>query len=190
MSENEEKPKVKMGRPRKEMDWEKFDTLCGYHMTLEDIAAMLGMDMDTVEKRCREDKGLSFSELWVQKSAPMRSRLRVTLWQIGLGTPNVYDKDTGKLLKKERQPDTGMCYFLARNHLGMKNTWDSDAVVPMEEMSGAALNKLTDREIEQKIKELLQKTGINGQKGKVGEAEPEKAEGSDSGSNGSARTPE
>jgi hypothetical protein len=50
-----------MGRPRKEMDWEKFKQLCELHCTASEMSHILNMDEDTLNERCKETHGETFA---------------------------------------------------------------------------------------------------------------------------------
>lgn len=69
-------PKNKGGRPRKEVDWDKVDKMCAIHCTGEEQASLLDMSYDTLERRCREEKGVSFAEYFKQKAADGKMSLR------------------------------------------------------------------------------------------------------------------
>ena len=57
----------KMGRPKIEINWEVFDTYCALQCTLREIAHVLGCSEDTIERRVREQKGMSFAEYFNRK---------------------------------------------------------------------------------------------------------------------------
>lgn len=67
-----------MARPRKEIEWPIFDYLCANQCTLEEIASVLKVSADTVERRVFEEFGKSFAEVFDQKRkagfASLRSR--------------------------------------------------------------------------------------------------------------------
>jgi len=69
-------PKKKMGRPRKEVNWEEFDKLCAIQCTEEEIAAWYDMTIDTLNARCKEEYGQTFSEVYAQKRQEGFSSLR------------------------------------------------------------------------------------------------------------------
>jgi hypothetical protein len=75
---------AKTGRPRKEMDWKKFNELCQIHCTQDEIAAVLDVSVDTIDKRCKEEFNLCFSELYKQKRAGGRASLRHRQFQLAM----------------------------------------------------------------------------------------------------------
>lgn len=75
----------KIGRPRKELDWAEFDKLCLIQCTEQEIAGWFDMSVETLKKRCVEEYGLTFLELYAQKSAEGKSSLRRAQWKAALG---------------------------------------------------------------------------------------------------------
>lgn len=68
-SQEEVKTKVPgFGRPKVEFSWETFDSLCLIQCTGEEIAAVLNVTMDILEKRCVETWGVTFAERYRVKS--------------------------------------------------------------------------------------------------------------------------
>ena len=65
-----------MGRPRKEVDWKQFDQLCAIQCTEEEIAAWFDMNLDTLNTRCKEEHGATFSDVYGQKRQAGKSSLR------------------------------------------------------------------------------------------------------------------
>lgn len=72
---------AKIGRPKLPIDWVQFDKLCAMHCTLEEIASFLNLSMDTVERRCLQEKKKPFAELWRQKAARGKISIRRKAWQ-------------------------------------------------------------------------------------------------------------
>lgn len=96
-------PKKKMGRPRKEVNWEEFDKLCAIQCTEEEIAAWYDMTIDTLNARCKEEYGQTFSEVYAQKRQKGFSSLR----------RNQFKRATGG-------SDT-MLIWLGKQYLGQKD---------------------------------------------------------------------
>lgn len=70
------KRKKKRGRPKVPIDWEEFDKLCLIQCTLEEIANWFKCSVDTIENRCKAEKGLLFSEYFKKASAGGKISLR------------------------------------------------------------------------------------------------------------------
>lgn len=54
-----------MGRPKKNLSkeqWASIDYMCMIHCTGEEIAGVLGMDYDTLNRNCKEQKNMFISE--------------------------------------------------------------------------------------------------------------------------------
>jgi hypothetical protein len=68
--------KVKMGRPVIEIDFKLFESLCEIQCTLNEIAGVLKVSADTVERRCKEQYGETFADCYKKLSAPGLMSLR------------------------------------------------------------------------------------------------------------------
>lgn len=64
------------GRPRLDFDVETFEKLCGYQCTLIEISEHMKMSGDTIEARCKEIYGKSFSEVFKLKRSAGHLSLR------------------------------------------------------------------------------------------------------------------
>lgn len=51
-----------MGRPKIQIAWNQVDSMLAYQCTLEEVAAFLDVSEDTVERRTKEDKNMTFAE--------------------------------------------------------------------------------------------------------------------------------
>ena len=58
------------------IDWEKVDKMCAIHCTGEEIAAILGVDYDTLASACKREKNKQCSEYIKEKSANGKMSLR------------------------------------------------------------------------------------------------------------------
>ena len=65
-----------MARPTKNIDWEQVEMMCSIHCTGEEQASILGIDYDTLNKGCKRENGVSFTEYFKQKSAGGKMSLR------------------------------------------------------------------------------------------------------------------
>lgn len=68
-------PGVKDGRPKKVIDWVTFDKLCALHCTAEEIASILGISTDTLDRELKA-QGVTFAERYKEKSAHGKISLR------------------------------------------------------------------------------------------------------------------
>ena len=58
---------AKVGRPLIEIDWDQVDQLCKIQCTGEEIASVLDISYDTLERSCKRDKGENFADYIGQK---------------------------------------------------------------------------------------------------------------------------
>lgn len=67
---------AKIGRPRKEVDWDLVDSLCEIHCTKEEICSIIDMCEETLTTRCRETHDCSFSSYYKKACAGGKRSLR------------------------------------------------------------------------------------------------------------------
>lgn len=104
----------KGGRPRKEIDWEDFDKLCGIQCTQEEIAAWFGVSVDTIERAVKRKFKKGFAEFFKQKKQKGKISLRRVMYQ------------------KAQDGNTTMLIWLSKNYLGMTDkieTFDNEELV-------------------------------------------------------------
>lgn len=73
-----------MGRPKKYLtkeQWASVDYMCMIHCTGEEIAGVLGMDYDTLNRNCKEQKGMFISEYIKQHQNGGKMSLRRAQWK-------------------------------------------------------------------------------------------------------------
>jgi hypothetical protein len=66
----------KMGRPPKDIDWEKLDIYCEHQMSLEDTAYLLDMDSQTLERKIKKKYKLTFRQFRAKKLSSTRMKLK------------------------------------------------------------------------------------------------------------------
>lgn len=81
------KPKTKRppGRPKAEIDWLHVGRLLEAGGTAEGIAATIGIDRDTLYKRCETDNKCTFSTFSQEKRAKGEELLRVAQFKQAIG---------------------------------------------------------------------------------------------------------
>lgn len=67
---------AKMGRPKKEINWDELDRLCAIHCTRQEIADWFGVHEDTIDNHCKEVHGVSFSVYYAQNKSKGKMSLR------------------------------------------------------------------------------------------------------------------
>jgi len=70
------KPTNKGGRPRKEIDQQQFERFCEIQGTLEEIAHVLDVSEDTVERWCKRTYEVGFADTYKKFSATGKMSLR------------------------------------------------------------------------------------------------------------------
>jgi hypothetical protein len=65
-----------MGRPKIEIDWPLLDQLLGIFCTGEECAAILDIDYDTLQRKVKEEKKMTFTEYSEIKKGTGRASLR------------------------------------------------------------------------------------------------------------------
>ena len=95
---------TKTGRPRTiEINWDMFDKLCELQCTEREIAGFFGCSVDTLNSRCKEEYGQTFSELFAQKRKAGHISLRRWQWQ------------------SAEKGNTAMLIFLGKQYLGQSD---------------------------------------------------------------------
>lgn len=75
----------KKGRPLAYIDWDKVDSMCKIQCTGEEIASVLDLSYDTLQRACKREKGMSFAEYLPQKALSGKASLRRTQWKTATG---------------------------------------------------------------------------------------------------------
>ena len=103
MAGEETKTKGKGGRPKKYIDKQLFEQLCGLQCTLEEMEAFFNCDHKTIARWCRETyEGKRFSQVFREKRQIGKISLR-----------------RKQLRLAERS--AAMAIFLGKNYLGQKD---------------------------------------------------------------------
>ena len=111
MAGEETKTKGKGGRPKKYIDKQLFEQLCGLQCTLEEMEAFFNCDHKTIARWCRETyEGKRFSQVFREK------------------------RQIGKLSLRRKQlrlaeRSAAMAIFLGKNYLGQKDEPEEAASV-------------------------------------------------------------
>jgi AraC-like DNA-binding protein len=92
------------GRPKIEIDINLVKNLCEIQCTGEEIASVLGISYDTLERRIKENEGLSFADFYKKNSETGKMSLRRAMFKKAVGEGNVT-----------------MLIWLSKQHLGMKD---------------------------------------------------------------------
>ena len=72
----------KLGRPKKEINVQQFENLCGLQCTLEEIAAFFDCSVDTIERFCKREYKNTFAEVFKLKRGIGKISLRRSQWKL------------------------------------------------------------------------------------------------------------
>ena len=101
-----------MARPKKEINKDGFEKLCGIQCTLAEIAGFFECSEDTIERWCKrtykdaDNKPMSFADVYKKKSANGKISLRRTQFRLAESSP-------------------AMAIFLGKQYLGQKDNVDN-----------------------------------------------------------------
>ena len=91
-----------MARPKKQIDPELFDKLCGLQCSLNEIASFFEVSNKTIERWCKDTFDKPFAEVFADKRVIGKIALRRIQWRLA-----------------EKSPQ--MAIFLGKNYLGQKD---------------------------------------------------------------------
>jgi len=126
------KPKNKGGRPKVKIDYEMLDKLCAIHCTGEEIASILDVDYEALNRRLIEQKKMGFKDYYKKKSA------------------------TGKMSLRRKQIETAlegnvtMLIWMGKQHLEQTDVQSTK----IEHSGKIGLTDLTDLELAKKLEDL------------------------------------
>ena len=98
---------AKRGPKIKQVNWTQVDAMCQIQCTQEEIAAVCGMSVDTLERRCKEEHGVKFADYFAEKRQGGRASLRRRQWSMA-----------------EKNPT--MAIFLGKQYLGQADKVESE----------------------------------------------------------------
>lgn len=98
--------KKAVGRPLIEIDWGSVDKMCLIQCTGEEIASVLNISYDTLERACKRDKKENFADYIAQKKEGGKASLRRKQWKL---------VESG---------NATMCIWLGKQYLGQKDKQD------------------------------------------------------------------
>ena len=94
-----------MVRPRKEIDWKRFQDHCSFQCTQEEIAGKLGIDRETLRKRVKDHYKEDYSAVYKKYSAEGLASLRSQQFHLAKTNASMAIF-LGKVLLKQRE-DSG-----------------------------------------------------------------------------------
>lgn len=97
------------GRPRKEIDQETFEKLCGIQCTLIEICGFFNCSEDTIRRYCRRTYQENFESVFKSKSATGKISLRRSMF-------------------RQAENNATMAIWLSKQHLGMTDKIESTPI--------------------------------------------------------------
>lgn len=98
------------GRPRKEIDQNQFENLCGLQCTLEEICGWFDITDKTLDSWCKRTYGKSFSEVFREKRGLGKISLRRSQWRLA-------------------EKNANMAIWLGKQYLGQRDQVDANLAV-------------------------------------------------------------
>ena len=98
---------AKAGRPRIPIDREEFEKLCNLQCTKVEIAGFFNCSDDTIEKFCRREYNMTFTEIFRIKSAGGKISLRRNMFRMS-------------------ESNATVAIWLSKQHLGMKEKVETE----------------------------------------------------------------
>lgn len=96
-------PETVNGRPQAKVRKDIFENLCAIQCTEQEIAAVLGIDISTLQKWCKKEYGDSFTHVYAEKRLNGKASLRRMQWKHAEKTP-------------------AMAIFLGKNYLNQSDS--------------------------------------------------------------------
>lgn len=109
-----------------EVNWDAVDKLLLIQCTQKEIAGFLGISLDTIRRRCKQDHGMTFKKYAEDKSAGGRASLRRKQW-----------------LHAEKSP--AMAMFMGKQYLGQSDKVETKNINTNAEVD---LSKLSTSELD------------------------------------------
>lgn len=121
----ETKAKNKGGRPKIEIDFVMVKNLCGIQCTGEEIASVLNVSYDTLQRRVSEHFNESFADYYKKACSGGKASLRRTQFKLA-----------------EKSP--AMCIWLGKQYLGQR---EPDSNMQTEQLSIPEFEKMSDEQL-------------------------------------------
>lgn len=80
---------ARLGRPKKEINKEQFEKLCGLQCTEEEVASFFDCSPDTIERFCKREYKATFAEVFKKKRNIGKISLRRSQWKLAEKYPTM-----------------------------------------------------------------------------------------------------
>ena len=121
---------------QEKIDQSQFEKLCGIQCTEEEICAVFGVSIQTLERWCHNTYGTNFGKIFREKRCYGKASLRRTQW-----------------LKAVEGNDTTMLIFLGKQYLGQADK-SSQSIVTVSSETRDELSQIMS-EIDDELKEKV-----------------------------------
>ncbi len=122
-----------MARPRKEIDTDQFEKLCGLQCTKEEICGWFDITDKTLDAWCKREYKMGFSDIYHKKAEVGKISLRRAQFKLA-------------------EKSAAMAIFLGKNYLGQRDSIeyeDKESLSKLDEiLEGMRLNANTKPETE------------------------------------------
>jgi hypothetical protein len=108
------KTSKKVGRPLKQIDWQKVITLCQIFCTESEIASVMDCHIDTLYEACKREHNCNFPDFFKKHSENGRASLRRSQF------------------KKAMEGHPSMLIWMGKQFLGQKDQIETTAVEPIK----------------------------------------------------------
>lgn len=121
-----------MARPRKQIDKDNFEKLCGLQCTLQEIAGFFEVSEDTIERFCKREYKERFADIYEKKREIGKISLRRAQFKLA-------------------EKSAAMAIFLGKNYLGQRDSFevtDTTALDKLDSILEAQHNDAVQQEAE------------------------------------------
>lgn len=128
-----------MARPRKEVNWKQVEKMCHIDCTGEEIAAVLGISYDTLDRACIREQNQSFADYFSQKRGVGNTSLRRRQYKAAMDGSNA------------------MLIWLGKQRLGQSeksivdNRSSDGSMTPQPATIRYSIKNMTDEQIEKML---------------------------------------
>lgn len=114
-----------MARPKKIIDWETVKKLCDIHCTGEEIASIVDVSYDTLERHIKAEFAMSFADFYKKHSSNGKMSLRRKQYEVAMSG------------------NTTMLVWLGKQYLGQTDKTESNVKAEVSTLSDL-IDELSD----------------------------------------------
>lgn len=134
----------KGGRPKIDINWKLVNNMCAIMCTQDEIASVLGVSTDTLNRRIKEEYGLGFADYYKKESSSGKMSLRRMQFNRAMGDRKTKADSDGNIVETNEWANNGsvtMLIWLGKQWLNQtdKTQVDLDAEVELSEVATALM---------------------------------------------------